>query len=125
MFENLKSKFPEVYDCGLSDMEIQEAITPFSEDDYKNLDIEKFSISREKLIKFVSKQQTLINPGLDKLRYEHLKPLLGSVTSTDEDIIDFGDYLANILFFVARNEVPYDYYMITTYILQSRIDRSW
>ena len=43
---------------------------------------------------------------MDKLRYEHLKTLLGSIQSTDQDTIDFGEYLSKILSFVARNEVP-------------------
>ena len=54
------SKFPNTYDSGSTDIEIQNTLTPFTEEDYKNHDIQKFSINRENLIKFVAKQQTLI-----------------------------------------------------------------
>ena len=73
MFNNLKSKFPNSYNSGLTDEEINYALTPFSENDYREFDIQKFIITRDSLIKCVSHQDTLITPGLDKLRYEHLK----------------------------------------------------
>ena len=122
MFKNLSSKFPKTYNCGLNDDELNYANTAITVEDYKNNDkLTKFLINRNTLIQYARKQDSLISPGLDKLRYEHLKVLLCSISSTNSDEIEFGNSLSKILTLISNNNIPND---VFTNITKSRINRN-
>ena len=74
--------------------------------DFRVLDDDKFVVSAEQLRMVINRGKSAIQPGVDKLRYEHLQALVGKGGEADADEWRFCSLLARVITLILNGDFP-------------------
>jgi hypothetical protein len=100
-FQKLQSKHPQS-DWTATEEELQQ-LHEFALPDHSAVDEVDFMQMRT----VIQKCKKLVRPGLDKLRYEHLRTLVGYGAEPSDQEAEFSRLFAKIITFVLRGEIPH------------------
>ena len=101
VFESLSEKYVDVGDHGLSDSQMNEM-----KNYRRNIELQKESITDERLGRIIHKGKRRTQHGFDKFRYEHLQKLWGYSSSIDAQTRQFRSLYNKIITRIMNAEIP-------------------
>jgi hypothetical protein len=99
-FNKLESKFPTDKLLYYEDQALLNQLKTFESSE------EQVLIQASDLRKMIQRLKTGVHPGIDKLKHQHLKQLVGFLSEPDSDEETFVEYLAEIIGKIANGLEP-------------------